>query len=100
MSEREAHALRQIEQQLSSDDPKLVALMARKLPARPWLVRRFVQNLIIVVAALLATLCIALGDVGAGLAAALFACVVLVLRRSSRWNSVSRRWRAWPSGPA
>ena len=99
LSEREAQALRRIEQQLSADDPELAVLMTRTLPLRPSRTRRLVHNLVIGVALVLALLCMALGDVGAGLLAASFAGVVLALRRSWGRRWISRR-RTRETGPA
>ena len=73
LSEREARALRQIEQQLAADDPRLAATMSRALPGRPSLWPRNFQNPVIAAVLLSAVVCLVVGAVGAGLAAALFA---------------------------
>jgi hypothetical protein len=95
LSEREARALRQIEQQLAADEPRLAPRMSRALPGPP---SRWLRNLQIpVIAAVLvsAVVCLAVGAVGAGLAAALFAGALVWARRflgcgAGQWG----RWRA------
>ena len=99
LSEREARALRQIEQQLAADDPRLAARMSRALPGRPSLWPRNVQNPMIAAVLLSAVVCLAVGAVGAGLAAALFA-GALVWARGPRACSVAppRRRGWWRAG--
>ena len=99
LNEREARALRQIEQQLAADEPRLAARMSRALPGRP---SRWLQNLQIrVIAAVLlsAVVCLAVGAVVAGLAAALFAGVLVWARRSLACGVVPLRLRGcWWAG--
>ena len=95
LSEREARALRQIEQQLAADDPRLAARMSRALPGRPSLWPRNVQNPMIAAVLLSAVVCLAVGAVGAGPAAALFAGVLVWARRSLTCGVVPLRLRGW-----
>jgi hypothetical protein len=95
LSEREARALRQIEQLLAADDPRLAARMSRELPGRPsrWL--RKVQNVVIAAVLLSAVVCLAVGAVGAGLAAALFAGALVWARLFLARGAVPLRLREW-----
>ena len=95
LSEREARALRQIEQQLAADDPRLAARMSRALPGRPWRWPRNFHNLVIAAVLLSAVVCLAVGAVGAGLATALFAVALLWARRSLACGVVPLRRRGW-----
>jgi hypothetical protein len=81
LSEREARALRQIEQQLAADAPGLAARMSRELPGKPsrWPWR--LQNAAIVAVLLSAVVCLSVGAVGAGLAAASYAGALVWARR-------------------
>ena len=99
LSEREARALRQIEQQLADDDPRLAARMSRELPGRPSRWPRILQNALIAAVLLSAVVCLAVGAVGAGLAAALFAGALVWARRSLVRGVVPppRRWW-WRTG--
>src|SRR3954447_22221780 len=73
LSEREARALRRIEQQLTADDPRFAARMSRALPGRPsrWPLK--LQSPMIAAMLLSVVVCLAVGVVGAGLAVALLA---------------------------
>jgi hypothetical protein len=97
LSEREARALRQIEQQLAADAPRLAARMARELPRKPSRWPRRFQNAGIAAVLLSAVVCLTVGAVGAGLAAALFGGALVWARRSLARGDVPlpRRWW-WP----
>jgi len=95
LSEREARALRQIEQQLAAEDPRLAARMSRALPSRPSRWPRTLQNSVIAAVLLSAVVCLAVGAVGAGLAAALFASALLWARRSLGCGAGPLRRRGW-----
>jgi hypothetical protein len=99
LSEREARALRQIEQQLAADDPRLAARLSRELPGKPWRWPRKFQNPVIAAMLLSAVVCLAVGAVGAGLAAALFAFALVWARRSLACGvmPLPRRWW-WRTG--
>jgi hypothetical protein len=93
LSARERQVLCEIEQRLSSEDPRLAALLARDMSPRPPGLTRCAHDVTVVVAALLATLCMALSAPGAGLVAALFACAVFAIRRARfRGPGSHRRW--------
>ena len=93
LSARERQVLWEIEQRLSSEDPGLAALLARDMSPRPPRLTRCAHDVTVVVAALLATLCMALSAPGAGLVAALFACAVFAIRRARfRTPGSHRRW--------
>ena len=94
LNEREARALREIEQQLAADDPRLAARMSRALPGRPSRWRRNLQISVIAAVLLSAVVCLAVGAVGAGLMTALFAVALLWARRSLRGGGGQRR-RWW-----
>jgi hypothetical protein len=98
-SEQEARALRQIEQQLAADAPRLAAMMSRELPGKRSRWPRKFQNAGIAAVLLSAVVCLAVGAVGAGLAAALFGGALLWARRSlARGGApLPRRW--WRTGP-
>ena len=95
LSEREARALRQIEQQLAADDPRLAARLSRALPVQPSVWPQKFQNLLITAVLLSAVLCLAVGAVGAGLAAALFAGALVWARRFLACGAVRQRRRGW-----
>ena len=99
LSEREARALRQIEQQLAADAPRLAARMSRELPGKPSRWPWKLQDAVITAVLLSAVVCLAVGAVGAGLAAALFA-GALVWARGPRACSVAppRRRGWWRAG--
>lgn len=89
LNEAELNALREIERTLSADDPSLAAKLKSARVGRSVRRERLARDLIITLALLLALVCMISGQVGAGLVAALFAAVVLVLR--------CRRFRPrWP----
>ncbi len=99
LSEREARALRQIEQQLAADAPRLAARMSRELPGKPSRWPWKLQNAVITAVLLSAVVCLAVGAVGAGLATALFAGALVWVRRSLARGVVplpGRRW--WRKG--
>lgn len=76
LSDWERRALGEIARHLTEEDPAFAAAMS---PARP--LSRYTHDVIVVIAALLATVCLALTSVGPGLVAALFAATVFVVRR-------------------
>jgi hypothetical protein len=98
LSEQEARALRQIEQQLAADAPMLAARMSRELPGKPspWPWR--LQNAAITAVLLAAVVCLAVGAVGAGLMAALYAYALIWARQflTRGAGPLPRRW--WPTG--
>ncbi|WP_084210531.1 DUF3040 domain-containing protein [Pseudonocardia acaciae] len=81
LSEREQQALDEIERGISSDDPRLAAALRRSRVSRQAWWTRLVHDMVIVFSAMLAILCVVLGQVGAGFVAGLFAAVVVVVRR-------------------
>lgn len=95
LSEREAKALRRIEQQLAIDDPVLAARLSQALPGRPSRWPQRLHNLLITTVLLSAVLCLAAGAVGMGLAAALFAGALIWARRFLGCGAVPRRRRGW-----
>ena len=74
---------------VAADDPRLAARMSRALPGRPSLWPRNFQNPMIAAVLLSAVVCLAVGAVGAGLAAALFAGALVWAR--GPWPAESRR---------
>jgi hypothetical protein len=95
LSERDARALRRIEQQLAVDDPGLAARLSQALPGQPSLWPQKFQNPLITAVLLSAVLCLAVGAVGAGLAAALFAGALVWARRFLACRAVPQRRRGW-----
>jgi hypothetical protein len=97
LSERDARALRRIEQRLWLQDPEFAARMAQPLPDGPSWVRRLVPRLVLVLLVATAVVSVLLGVVSLGLVAAtLF--VVLWRRRSRRAPNKPRlhtRVRDW-----
>jgi hypothetical protein len=93
-TEREREALCEIEKRLSAENPRLAAFMARDMSTSSFRARKRIQDIMLVVAALLATLCIALSEPAAGLVAGLFAGAVFAIRQCGRARgSRARRWR-------
>lgn len=81
LSEREQQALREIERAISTDDPRLASALRRtKLSTSAWWTR-LAHDAVAALAVILAVLCVALGEVGPGFAAGLFAAVVIAIRR-------------------
>jgi hypothetical protein len=99
LSEREAKALRQIEQKLTADAPGLAARMSRELPGKPSRWPRKFQNAVVAAVLLSAVVCLAVGAVGAGLWAALCGGVLVWARRYIACEVVPlpRRWW-WRTG--
>jgi len=97
LSERETRTLRQIEEQLAADDPRLAAKMSRALPGGPSRWSRKFQNLAIAAVLLSAVVCLAVGAVGAGLVAALFAGALVWAQRSLARAGMPhlREWWGW-----
>ncbi len=98
LSEREAKALRLIEQQLAVDDPGLAARLSQALPGQPsrWSLR--LQDSLITAVLLSAVLCLAVGAVGAGLAAALFGSALVWARRFLAGGAAPQHRRGWWEG--
>lgn len=98
LSEREVRALRQIEQQLAADAPRLAARMSRELPGKPSRWPWKLQNAVIAGVLLTTVVCLAVGAVAAGLMAALFASALVWGRRFLARGVVPlpRRW--WRTG--
>jgi uncharacterized membrane protein len=91
LSEREQQALREIEQAISADDPGLASALRRsRMSTSAWWMR-LAHDAVAAVAVVLAVLCVALGEVGPGFAAGLFAAVVIALRRRRFPPRASRR---------
>jgi hypothetical protein len=95
LSEQEARALREIELQLAVDAPGLAARLSHALPAQRSLWPEKFHNPLIAAVLLSAVLCLALGAVGAGLAAALFACALVWARRFLACGAAPQRPRGW-----
>lgn len=94
LSEREQQALREIERAISTDDPRLASALRRsRLSTSAWWTR-LVHDAVAVFAALLAVLCVVLGEVGPGFAAGLFAAIVFTVRRRRFPPRTARR--LWP----
>lgn len=88
LSRREGEALREIERTLAADDPGLEVLL-RTQRTDCWRRRaRRLQNVLIVVSVVLALLCLALGQICAGLASGGFAAGVFFVRD---WRFAARR---------
>jgi Protein of unknown function (DUF3040) len=91
LSERERQALDAIEQRIAADDPRFAALMHR-LPGRAGRWTRCAHDVVVVVAALSAALCLLLSSPGPGLVALLLATVAFRCRpgeptpRRPRWR--------------
>lgn len=81
LSEQEARALRRIEQQLAADDPKLAARLTQEMPGRPPRWRQRLQDAVIAAVLLSAVVCLNVGAVGAGVAAAMSGIALLWVRR-------------------
>ncbi|GEL17095.1 hypothetical protein PA7_09320 [Pseudonocardia asaccharolytica DSM 44247 = NBRC 16224] len=94
LSRWERQSLQEIEQHLQAEDPRLAVMLERAKSARTrrWLRRGY--DAVVVLAVLLAGLCLALGEVGSGFAAGAVAVLVFHWRR--RRFPLRRRW-AWPS---
>jgi Protein of unknown function (DUF3040) len=95
LSEQEVRALRQIEQQLAADDPRLAARMSQELPGKPSRWPRKVQNAAIVAVLLSAIVCLAVGAVGAGLTAGLFGGALAWARLFLARGAARLRLREW-----
>jgi Protein of unknown function (DUF3040) len=80
LSRREGEALREIERMLSADGPGLEVLLRTQRTDRWWRRVRRVHDLVIAISVLLAVLCLALGQIGAGLVSVVFAAAVVQLR--------------------
>jgi hypothetical protein len=80
---------------VAADDPRLAARMSRALPGRPSLWPRNVQNPVIAAVLLSAVVCLAVGAVGAGLAAALFAGALVWARGPLACGVALPRQRGW-----
>ena len=80
---------------VAADDPRLAARMSRALPGRPSLWPRNVQNPMIAAVLLSAVVCLTVGAVGAGLAAALFGGALVWARRSLACGDVPLPRRSW-----
>jgi Protein of unknown function (DUF3040) len=78
LSERESHALRQIEQAMRADAPGLAGALMRMEPGPAWYRRR--HDALVLVTAVASMLCLAVGAVGAAVVALLFAVTVAHLR--------------------
>lgn len=92
LSRREGEALREIERRLSADNPGLDVFLRTQRTDRWWRRARRVHNVLIVVSLVLALVCLALGQIGPGLASGGFAAGVFLVRD---W-----RFAAFPgSGP-
>jgi hypothetical protein len=76
LSNWERRALEDIARHLAEEDPAFAAAMSRAFP-----LSKHTHDVTVVIAALLATLCLALTAVGPGLVAALFAATVFLVRR-------------------
>jgi hypothetical protein len=98
LSEREARLLREIEQRLRLYDPGFVALMARQSIGWSDKTWRRVQNAVIALSAVLATTCVVLSQVGAGMVAGLFASLVFAIRRGSISGTVGLTGRHRSAG--
>jgi Flp pilus assembly protein TadB len=81
LSERDAQALRSIEERLTADDPTFVARMSRPRSAASSRALGVAQVLIIAVGLVLATMLVVLAEPGPSLVAVVFACILYGLRR-------------------
>lgn len=80
LTEREQRTLREIELRLSADAPDLAAKMRDRRTRQPMQGVRLAHDVVAVIAALSAIGCFAVGVIGGGLVAALFAAVVVQVR--------------------
>jgi hypothetical protein len=90
LSERDVQVLRQIELGLTTQDPGFAEFMAWETWPNPPGGRRLLTLAVLLGSALLATVCVLLAQVGAGLIAALFAVAVFALRGASIRASLAR----------
>jgi hypothetical protein len=94
LSEREVQMLRQIELGLSTQDPGFAEFMAWESWPNARRGRRLLELIVLLGSVLLATVCMLLAQVGAGLIAALLAVAVFVLRGASIRASLATVWSA------
>ena len=102
LTEREQRTLREIELRLSADAPDLAAKMRDRRTRQPMQGVRLTHDVVAVIAALSAIGCFALGVIGGGLVAALFAAVVVqvrVLRFPAQADAGGTRPGRRPGGP-
>ena len=81
LSDRERHALREVEQSIAAEDPRLANRLRRWPPPDR---RARVRNALITLAVVLAVLCAALGAVLGALTVTVLAATLLVQRYRSR----------------
>ena len=87
LSEREIHALRQIEQSIRADAPDLAGSLTRMEPDQGWSRRR--HDAVVVLSALSALLCIVVGAPGSGMIALMLCAAVVCVRR---WRFPQQRF--------
>jgi hypothetical protein len=99
LSERERRTFLEIEQQILGEDPRFVASMRRLLSGRGDRRTCLVYDVIIVVAAVSAVLCLTLSSPGAGFVAGGLAAVTLHCRPGrAPWPRARRRPRRGAAG--
>jgi hypothetical protein len=82
LSEPEQRVLHEIERTIVASDPGLASLLTASHGARRRRGARVAHDVVCVVAALSGVLCLGLGQIASGLAALVFAAVVLEVRRA------------------
>jgi Protein of unknown function (DUF3040) len=88
LTERERHALLQIEQAMRAESPELFGSLTRMEPEPESNIARRRHDAAIVASAVAAILCVAVGAAGGAVVAVLFTVVVVSLRR---WRFPGRR---------
>lgn len=82
LSESERRALDEIELTLASNDPSFAQMLGDPATSRASRRARLVYDAVAVFSMLLGVGCVALGQIGAGLVAMIFAAVVVMARRA------------------
>jgi len=90
LSEPEQRVLHEIERRIVASDPGLASLLTSPHGQRKRRGARVAHDVVCVVAAILGVLCLVLGQIASGLAALVFAAVVLEVRKA-RFASDSAR---------
>jgi Protein of unknown function (DUF3040) len=82
LSEPEQRVLHEIERTIVASDPGLASLLTTRRASGTGRGARIAHDAVFVLAGMLGLLCLALGAIGSGMVALLFAAVVLEVRRA------------------
>ncbi|HEX4247377.1 MAG TPA: DUF3040 domain-containing protein [Pseudonocardia sp.] len=82
LSEPEQRVLHEIERTIVASDPELASLLTTRKDAGTGRGLKIAHDAVFVLSAMLGLLCLALGQIGSGMVALLFAAVVLEVRRA------------------